>query len=491
MKILGAYVGDPDKIPAHFEDIMQKVKTLHASIDVVDDPATQFVLKDSCADVSKVMHLLRLSGDILSTGAHADLLNRYTDVLKASVERTLQGPLDHDAWTQATCRSSIGLGIRTADEVALPAFIGSRIAARPAVDRIAQRLESSGFAPLHVIMAAYDQRTSQAIGSFEQVRGADAADIQYVRSLLRDATEAAEQWWTEVENGTAGLTAPRDGDHAPGQSLVEAFEREEVEPNAEGMERRLRRLKNTSAVQCRLSSVVDEIKMDSLCNDLNQQGQEEDLRRIRDLRESAKSGLWWTALNPRTSHVLSAEDWIIAMRLRLGASIFSSPQCCHLCGECVLDTKGYHALCCARGESTVGHNRVRDVFHAGFHLADPTSEIEVPGLVVSAPTLRPADVLTHAAIRGELTAVDVGVSCPNASGAGSDSTETMKQDKLDRYGPYLQELSAQGITYRPAMLSCYGKFHPDASQMMETACQLAAVRQRLKSSGGVSGIRKK
>ena len=102
-------------------------------------------------------------------------------------------------------------------------------------------------------------------------------------------------------------------------------------------------------------------------------------------------------------------------------------------------------------------------------MADPSAEIEVPGLLESAPTLRPADVLTNAAVEGDVSAVNVGISCPHAQGASQDCTETMRADKLDKYGPYLEELQDIGINYRPFMVTCYGRFHDSAQTRRESS----------------------
>ena len=38
--------------------------------------------------------------------------------------------------------------------------------------------------------------------------------------------------------------------------------------------------------------------------------------------------------------------------------------------------------------------------------------------------------------------------------------------RLERYGPYLHELEADGIRYMPAVFSSYGCRHPDLSKML-------------------------
>ena len=83
-----------------------------------------------------------------------------------------------------------------------------------------------------------------------------------------------------------------------------------------------------------------------------------------------------------------------------------------------MDKQGYHALCCSMAESTRGHNRVRNVVHAGCAVSDPGAAAEVQGLIPSAPTLRLADVLTSAAYETSVVALDVGIIALHALHAG-------------------------------------------------------------------------
>ena len=167
-------------------------------------------------------------------------------------------------------------------------------------------------------------------------------------------------------------------------------------------------------------------------------------------------------------------EWATAMRVRLGADVVVTERVCRACGERVLDQQGYHALCCAKGESTKGHYRVRDELAAAFAEADPTVACEVSGLAPSRPELRPADVLTWAAHPSKAVAVDVMVKAPNATGAGHDCTEAGKREKLDHYGDILGELERQGIVYAPAVFSAYGRRHPDVTKMLLEAARRAA-----------------
>ena len=84
---------------------------------------------------------------------------------------------------------------------------------------------------------------------------------------------------------------------------------------------------------------------------------------------------------------------------------------------------------------------------------DPSSEIEPPGLIGSAPLLRPADLLSGAFTQGRLAAVDVGIICPSAAGSGADCVATMEVCKVARK----DELAAAAIDYTPFAISCWGR----------------------------------
>jgi hypothetical protein len=181
-----------------------------------------------------------------------------------------------------------------------------------------------------------------------------------------------------------------------------------------------------------LMKIIDKIRLSALRKKCVEEGLAEDVSRLDDLMDSKNQDFtWWERLNPEIDRVLKAEDWILAMRTMLGAKHLVADSVCGLCGQERLDAQGYHALCCARSESTIGHNRLRDCAAEAFHMADPGTAIEVPGLCPAAPTLRPADVLTRAAHPTLTVAVDIGVRAPHASTARGDAAESMRQDKLD------------------------------------------------------------
>lgn len=97
------------------------------------------------------------------------------------------------------------------------------------------------------------------------------------------------------------------------------------------------------------------------------------------------------------------------------------------------------------------------------------------GLVPSAPALRPADILTSAALLGRLAALDIGVTCQEATGAGEDCCDAMYRRKRLAYAQHLRELEeAQDVAYRPMVWSAFGRAHPEAEAMLTSMAILAA-----------------
>ena len=153
--------------------------------------------------------------------------------------------------------------------------------------------------------------------------------------------------------------------------------------------------------------------------------------------------------------------------MRLGADLASGSSTCARCGE-RLDSQCRHALRCALGPATRGHNRVRDTLLGLASLADNNAATEVRGLVASAPSLRPADLLTSAAF-GKMVAFDVGIANPAARTVGEDACVSMVDRKLNDYAPYMEE-------FRPMVWSCWGRPHTDACSAVRSMAQSAARR---------------
>ena len=102
-----------------------------------------------------------------------------------------------------------------------------------------------------------------------------------------------------------------------------------------------------------------------------------------------------------------------AVRLRLGVGGPPDTASCGLCGNAVLEPSGAHPACCATGEATRGHNHVRNIVHEFSLIADASAEREPLGLVFL--MLRPADILTSAALDGCTATQDIGTTASEHS----------------------------------------------------------------------------
>ena len=105
-----------------FQKVSQHLADVHEAIDELGDPATEFLLKSTCGNSSKATYQLRLTGDILSESA----LESFSSVLRDSLGNTLEGSIDDAVWEQSQLQVKLGgLGYKTPEDVALPAFLAS------------------------------------------------------------------------------------------------------------------------------------------------------------------------------------------------------------------------------------------------------------------------------------------------------------------------------------------------------------------------------
>ena len=392
-------------------------------------------------------------------------MHEYTKVLRESLGRTLEGQVGDEAWEQAMCSvKDGGLGFSAPEALATPAFVASRVTARPGAVALFQRLEQAGLAPPGLLVEAYDARTRLAIDAVL----ANCPEGHHVRDHILDAIhaagEAAQASWDTMEAG-----AQPDRESAPRTATSAAGLLDEDEAGQD--------LSGVGPLQRRITRLLDSLKLEAMKAGWLQRGDWKARRRLAELQDPDTDHQWVTALNPELGGVLAPDEWTTCIRMRIGAPVLSSARVCAACGENVLDTLGYHALCCAKAESTKGHYAVRNALAKAFVAGDPATELETEGLIPSAPTLRPADILTQAGHPHKIMAVDVMVKCPYATAAGHDCAENGKREKINRYAAFAPELDRQGIWYAPAVFSSFGRRHPDVTTMLHEAARRVARRQ--------------
>ena len=148
-----------------------------------------------------------------------------------------------------------------------------------------------------------------------------------------------------------------------------------------------------------------------------------------DLAHRDTDHTWLWALTPAHGRVFEDREFVEAIRLRLGVGGPPDTATCGLWCNAVLEPLGAHPACCATGEATRGHNRVRNIVHQFSLIADASAEREPLGLVLELPMLHPADILISAALDGCTAALDVGITASGASETDADPAETMHNKK--------------------------------------------------------------
>ena len=235
--------------------------------------------------------------------------------------------------------------------------------------------------------------------------------------------------------------------------------------------------RSLGALQTRLCDLASTGKLSKVVSQLEEAGDWPEVRQLADLRAPDSDHCWlWLLATPSGQEVRSRE-FCIAARMRIGADVLDSEATCACCGG-VLDKRGLHALRCAPGESTRGHNWVVNTLVGLGSLSDATAVAEPRGLVSSRPSLRPADLLTTAAF-GRPAALDVSIVSPDGEGAGTDPCVATERTKLGKYSGILQELQDEGIQYRPLVWTCWGRPSGEAAAAVRTMAAAAARRRGL------------
>ena len=473
VKVLGAMIGSDAATTARMLSVCEKTRKLRDAIADIDHPPTELILTRRCLDVSKLSYLLRCDGDT----APEIVLHKFDQDMRESVEDTLGGRMGDLSWLQAALGVQTGgLGLREAEWMSLPSFIASRIASRPLVMEMAQHLVDAGLATLEAFRGLYDSRTQGAVDTLREQLPEDMhASLQL---LLDDETDIAAQNWDSFRRGrqphgdTQNQQEGADS-RPPGSNIVIDAGAEDPEHSAGS------RRFPSQRVQHKITALLDQCLAQGLVQAYTSAESWEDVRRLDELSHPDCSHEWLWATSQNKSSKLGSKDFVTAVRLRLGAAGPDEPSMCGLCGKATIGSNGAHCLLCAKGQSTKGHNNTRDELFSIASALDPNTECEPLGLIDSRPQLRPADVLTSATSDGRLTALDVGVISPDATGAGEDCVTTMTQRKMQRYQPFADALEANGVRYQPVVWSAYGRPSTETVRLIRSMARRAARRNGL------------
>ena len=307
-----------------------------------------------------------------------------------------------------------------------------------------------------IIMAEYDARTDEALS-----RLASTLPTATALDLLAKLDEAYAECHLSWQNVLSGSEPAMQDQPPPAPRHARGITPDDGDGDDEHPHSR-RRIK----IQGVITACIDSGVREGLLQMHENEGSWAARMRLAELGDSSVDHTWLWRLNPRHGATLEADEYIDSVRFRLGCAGPVEPITCAACDSGILDTGAAHASCCALGEATRGHNAVSSLLHAAAQQCDHTAEMEVPGLIPGTD-LRPADILTSA-LGNAYTALDVSICSPHASEAGADCTQSKVQAKLLHYGPHLDSLLRQNISYSPVVWSAYGRPHPDTLAVLRS-----------------------
>gem|GEM_PF-7075693 len=462
-EVLGAMVGSDDAVIAQFGECAAATGELQCAIATLGDPAAELTLGRSCADVSRVNHLMRTAGDVLHDGP--------VDAFDVQQQDFLEGILGGSVGVHAHAQAALGvraggLGLRPASDAALVAFVASRVESAPFVKHIFDGMAAEGV-PVAAARTLYDEQLAAAratlLEALDPVRRGPAE-----RALVDGARHAQERF-----DAMMSSCEPRSQEADDDDLLAPVRSGVVDEAGADDPEHCCTR--SVPRLQRKIAAVLDLQRAERLRAAAEADGRDHDRRRLLDLRDPTVSHEWLWSLAPWASHTLEPDDYVDAVRLRLGAAQGPPDVTCLVCGR-VAAVGGEHALCCAPGPSYKGHNETRDRLLVLARLGDAHAEKEATGLLPAAPGRRPADVLTCAAGGRGLVALDVGIASPDsqAAVAGGDALEVMRTRKLGEYKELEAALREADLAYTPVPWSCWGREHADTTRVLEALCRRAA-----------------
>ena len=473
---LGAMFGPLSATQEAAAECVKRTNTLREAICGIGHAATELILTRQCADVSKLIYHMRVNGDRLD----ASILSTFDGGLRVAVESTLGGEMPDMSWWQATCGvKHAGLGLRTTQSTALAAFVASRIASRPLVRTMVEQYAAATGASADNIMVAYDRRSEDALVTLVSSLPPESGG-KLIEELDVHASECALAWTAiiEGEEDPADVSGQASAARArPGASITPRDGEGDVEHPTGAQHGRGQRIQHV------ITSYCDEGLREGLRQHYATAGDGVAIRRLDELTDPDVDHSWLWHVSKHHGPVLADDEFVEAVRVRLGAAGPTEPVPCARCGRVLLDSAGSHAACCDSAESTRGHYSVEGLVLRATLQCDPSAESEVGGLIPGT-ALRPADVLTTA-LGHVTTALDIGICSPDAQNAGRDCVDTMFQRKVAYYGPHLAALERQNIEYLPLIWSSYGRPHARTVSVLRTLSNRIARRRGTACSGEV------
>ena len=134
--------------------IADVIRVMHESVQLCQDPQTEFALLRESLGVSKINHILRVHGHtILQERRVAEI---FDEVGQRSLERLLPG-FKEDSLEQVTLSAGqSGNGYKRARDVAGPAHFGALVAAKPRILSMIQDAATARLLPKQPLVTRLD-----------------------------------------------------------------------------------------------------------------------------------------------------------------------------------------------------------------------------------------------------------------------------------------------------------------------------------------------
>ena len=228
------------------------------------------------------------------------------------------------AWKQASLGyDKGGIAWKSVHDLALPAFVASRTAPRPAARFLFEGLEKAGFGSAAEVLEAFDERSEAAVARLRQRLPADLANR--LADVVAAGGQCAEQRWqqqvgpespevvVESTTETVGNVTLQDALTACGDTAGK--------PGAQGSARL------GGQLQRAICAVCDEARLEAHLGQLQSAGRAADLRRMSELTASDDQERGWLwAIRHGSEPTLEPADFALAGRTMIGADILVQPM---------------------------------------------------------------------------------------------------------------------------------------------------------------------
>jgi hypothetical protein len=233
-----------------------------------------------------------------------------------------------------------------------------------------EHLSQAGLADSNVVMDAYDTRTQQAvlrlIGELPSEEGTSICDE--VSQAVQDADRERAALFEDHDGaGSASRGDTQGRSQMAGNGIVPQDEEEDAEHPAHAARNFSRHMQKV------LQRHVDTHKKNELLEQHREAQQQDSLDRINNLSHPETDHDWLWALNRNRSPVVDAEEYVEAVRARLGCAGLADRMPCGRCGAVFSIGNGSHASCCSLAEATRGHHCISRFVFDQVKTCDPAA----------------------------------------------------------------------------------------------------------------------